>query len=77
MTTERLNGLALMTIHPDRLAKITDEDILKSFVEAKPRRLEFGGIENHFIAIFVLIFQFYFFLPLSLWNIFICLFLSW
>ena len=61
MTTERLNGLALMTIHPDRLAKITDEDILKSFVEAKPRRLEFGGIENHFIAIFVLIFQFYFF----------------
>ena len=36
MTTERPNGLALMTINPDRLAKITDEDILKSFVEAKP-----------------------------------------
>ena len=54
MTTERLNGLELMHIHPDRLAKITDESILKPFVEGKPRRMEFGGIENHFIAIFVL-----------------------
>ena len=72
MTTERLNGLALMHIHPDRLAKIMDESILKSFVEAQPRRMEFGRIENPFIAIFVLLFQFYFFLPLSLWNIFIC-----
>ena len=51
--------LALMQIHPDRLAKIMDESILKSFIEAQPRRMEFGGIENPFIAIFVLILFFY------------------
>ena len=56
-----------MHIHPDRLTKITDESILKSFVEAKPRRMEFGGIENHFLFLY---FNFIF-LPLSLCGIYL------
>ena len=71
MTTERLNGLALLHIYPDRLAKITDESILKSFVEAEPRQMEFGGIKNHFIGNFVLIFQFYSFTTVTVEHIYL------
>ena len=43
MTTTRLNNLAVCHIHRARLFKIPNSEIKKTFVDAKCRRLNYGG----------------------------------
>ena len=55
-----------MHIHPERLANISNERILKIFVEAKSRRLEFERLEDigssngHFFYYFLILGCFFF-----------------
>ena len=43
MTTTRLNNLAVCHVHRARLFEIPNSAIKKTFVEAKSRRLDYGG----------------------------------
>ena len=43
MTATRLNNLAVCHVHRTRLFEIPNSAIKKTFVEAKSRRLDYGG----------------------------------
>ena len=44
MTEGRICNLARMAMHPARLNSLNNEDIIKAFTEAQPRRLQFQRI---------------------------------
>ena len=48
MTEVRMKNLSRMHIHPNRMGAIKDSEVKELFLNAKPRRLEFGGSKRPF-----------------------------
>ena len=63
MTEVRMKNLARMHIHPNRMGAIRDSEVKTLFLNAKPRRLEFGGNKRPVFS---------FFFNLDLINFFHC-----
>ena len=69
MTEERMKNLARMHIHPNQMGAIMDSTVKKLFLNAKPRRLEFGGSKRSFF-VFLIWIEFTFFIapPICISN---------
>jgi len=53
MTEVRMKNLFRMHIHPDRMGAIRDSEVKQLFLNAKPRKLEFGGSKRPFLVFFI------------------------
>ena len=52
MTEVRMKNLSRMHIHPNRMGAIRDSEVKQLFLNAKLRRLEFGGSKRTFLLNF-------------------------
>jgi len=53
MTEVRMKNLFRMHIHPNRMGAIRDSEVKQLFLNAKPRKLEFGGSKRPFLVFFI------------------------
>ena len=52
MTEFRMKNLFIIRIHPNLMGAIRDSEVKQLFLNAKPRRLEFGGSKRTFFIFF-------------------------
>jgi len=52
MAEVRMKNLFRMHVHPNRMGAIRDSEVKQIFLNAKPRRLEFGGSRRPFFVYF-------------------------
>ena len=53
MTEVRMKNLFRMRIHPNRMGAVRDSEVKQLLLNAKPRKLEFGGSKRPFFVFLI------------------------